>query len=150
MLPKTHILLGAIFSIIFYSLFPQTQWYNLAIIFFSSFLIDFDHYASSVLKEKRNLNLINSLNYHKEQGKIQKAEKDNGIRKKGVLHIFHTLEFHILVLAIGIFFFKPFIFIFIGMLFHSILDLLYLTKEDYIYRRNFILALWIIKKIRKR
>jgi hypothetical protein len=73
-------------------------------------------------------------------------EKGRGIFKKGDFHIFHTFEFHALVLAIGLIF-NPFLYIFIGMLFHSLLDLADLTVKDEVYRREFFLTNWVRKKI---
>jgi hypothetical protein len=149
MLPKTHILLGAIFSVIFYLLFPNTEWYNLFLIFFSSFLIDFDHYLASIFKDESNISLSKSLEYHKKQGIIQFNERARGIRRKGSFHLFHTIEFHIFIFALGLIF-MPFLYIFIGMAFHSLCDILYLTKADYLYRREFFLFKYIIRRLKEK
>lgn len=150
MLPKTHIILGAIFSLIFYPLFPNTEVYNIVLIFLSSFLIDFDHYLAAAIKDRRNLNIFRSFKYHLEIGKDQARKRSKGVREKESLNLFHTIEFHLVVLLIGIFFFSPFIYIFIGMLFHSLSDFFYLIKVGYLYRREFLLINYIKNKVKKK
>lgn len=74
-------------------------------------------------------------------------EKSKGIRKKGHFHLLHTIEFHIL-LAILALFFQPFVFIFIGVFFHSIMDFFDLTFRDMLYRREYFFFKWLLKKYR--
>lgn len=145
MLPRWHIFLGAIFTISLYFLFPQTNLLNLLLIFLASFLIDFDHYVASVIKTRR-LSLTHSFDYHRKALKQEIAEKKKGIRKRGDFHFFHTVEFHLLLGVIGIFF-SPIFYIFIGMVFHSLLDLLSLAYTDRIYRREYFLFNWLYNKI---
>jgi hypothetical protein len=146
MLPRHHIILGAIFTIIFWLVFPWTEWYYLALIFLSSFLIDFDHYMDAVLKTKK-LSLFNAFDYHRELEKKELAEYKRGIRRKGDFHIFHTVEFHALTFALGLVW-LPFLYIFIGMFFHSAVDLISLAYEDGLYRREYFLTNWIRKKLK--
>lgn len=119
MLPKWHILLGAIFSILIYFLFHITI-FQAILIFLASFLIDFDHYLFSI-KRTNSLNLKKAYYWHKSIPKNHKP----------IMHIFHTIEFMIVV-AILSFFFNLFLYILIGMLFHSILDII-----SMIYNKNF-------------
>lgn len=144
MLPRWHIFWGAIFSLLLYILFPQISLLNIIIVFLSSFLIDFDHYAASISKT-RSLSLFKSFEYYKNEGCIFQDEKKKGIRRRGTFHPFHTLEFHALILIIGLFF-NPFIYIFIGMLFHSFLDLIYMVYNDVLYLREFLFFNWLLKK----
>ena len=51
MLPKVHIIVGGIISILLYLLFPITIL-EVSLIFLSSFLIDFDHYLLYVVNKK--------------------------------------------------------------------------------------------------
>ncbi|MFQ5531781.1 MAG: hypothetical protein ACE5ES_04160, partial [Candidatus Nanoarchaeia archaeon] len=70
MLPKTHIILGFIFSVLIFFLFPQMGLIGASLIFFSSFLIDFDHYLYYLFK-KKDPNPRNSvkwfMKHHKEK-----------------------------------------------------------------------------------
>ncbi|SRR3989338_270180 len=143
MLPRWHIFLGAIFSIIFLILFPSTAWYGVAIVFLSSFLIDFDHYMCAV-KKTNKIWLGDALNYHKILMKKEKEDKRKKIFRKSDFHVFHTLEFHLLVLALA-FVYSPFIYIFVGMLFHSLVDVIDMSYKKRIYRREFLLINWLRK-----
>ncbi len=144
MLPRWHILLGAIFSILFWIIFPNTSLIYLALIFFSSFLIDFDHYVVAVMKRK-SLSLFQAFGYFKELEKIELKNYQKGIRNRGPFLLFHTIEFHLLVLIAGLFF-TPFLYIFIGMAFHSLCDFYDMARQDRLYAREFFLVNWIIKK----
>ena len=145
MFPRWHILSGLIFTLLFWIVFPQTAWYNIALIVFASVLIDFDHYMCAVWDTKK-WSLFKAFEYHERLMKIELKEKRKRIFRKGDFHIFHTIEFHALVLAIGLIF-SPFFYVFIGMLFHSLLDLVHLLAKSETYRREFFLANWIRKKI---
>jgi hypothetical protein len=123
MLPKWHALYGLIFSLLLFILLDITLFQTL-LVFFGTFFIDFDHYLWYISK-KRDLNLRNSYNFLK-----------NFERYKKHLMVFHTIEFLILVVILA-YFFNPFLFILIGILFHSILDLIYLGYERRIDCREF-------------
>ena len=145
MLPKTHILLGALFTGVVFLFVRDINYYYLGLIFFSSFLIDFDHYAASVLKT-RKISLRKSLRYHDELMKTEIKEKKKGIRRRGDFHLFHTIEFIILVGLLGLLWIG-FFYIFIGMIFHSLLDVLSLTQRGILYRREYFLTNWVAKRI---
>src|SRR3989344_8531698 len=120
MLPRWHILLGAIFTLVIWLFVPEISFLYLALLFLSSFLIDFDHYAASGIKTGK-WGLKDSFQYHEKLGKEELKELKKGIRRKGDFHLFHTLEFHVIVGLLGILW-AGFFFIFIGMFFHSLLD----------------------------
>ena len=61
--------------------------------------------------------------------------------------IFHTVEFHILVFLLG-FLWPGFWFILMGMIFHSILDLISLTYERQLWHREFSLTRYFIIKMK--
>lgn len=140
MFPKHHIILGAIFAILILIVFPSTPIYGAILIFFSSFLIDFDHYIAYVFL-KKDFSLKNSVYFYTvTQSRIAKEERKRGIKRPGPFQIFHTLEFHLFVLILGLLVWKPFIYIFIGMAFHTFLDIIYMAKLGYLYRRDFFLT----------
>jgi hypothetical protein len=147
MIPRWHILLGVIFTALFWILFPKTSLLYLFLIFLSSFLIDFDHYMCAVIKNK-SLSLFKALRYYDKIQILERREHDRGIRKRGDFHIFHTTEFHVLIALLG-FLWNGFFFIFIGMLFHSIIDIIDIGCDDRLYRREFFLSAWLAEKLKK-
>ena len=123
MLPKAHIILGSIFSIILY--FLGLTPLQCTVIFLSSFLIDFDHYAWYVIK-KKDFSLRNAYYF------LKGLEKE-----KPVMMIFHTFEFILLILILSLFY-DFFLFILIGMLFHSLLDVIDLKYNKELHLREFL------------
>lgn len=144
MIPRYHIVLGALFTGLIYFVAPETKIIYLSLIFLSSFLIDFDHYVVSLIRT-RKASLSHAINYHREVLKKELEEKEKGIRQKGDFHLFHTLEFHILIGILAIFF-VPLFYIFIGMVFHSLIDVTYLLIQDRFYRREFFFFNWLRNK----
>ena|SRR3989344_916654 len=145
MFPRWHIFLGVVFTFVIWILVPNIQWYALVLIFFSSFLIDFDHYVTAVAKTK-NWNLKNAFEYNVRLIQNQEKEVSKGIKKKGDFYFFHTVEFHALIGIISLLF-KPFFFIFIGMVFHSILDVISMSYDRQLHTREFFFFNWLRKKI---
>ena len=131
MLPKSHILIGAIFSLILYWIF-QITIFEAGLIFLSSVLIDFDHYVSGAIRNK-TLNLKKLYFWHKNLGRNHKP----------IMHIFHSIEFIVLTGVLA-FYFNFFFFILIGMIFHSILDLIDLLFTKQINCREFSLIRFLI------
>lgn len=142
MLPRWHIFLGAIFSILIWFFSPQISLFYIALVFFASFLIDFDHYLASVVSSKKILTLKESFQYHEKLLKQEEKDISKGIKRKSDFHVFHTLEFHALVGIVGIFL-VPFLYIFIGMLFHSMLDFVWMLYKGRLHRREFFFFNWI-------
>ncbi|MFH1290217.1 MAG: hypothetical protein ABIH92_02295 [Nanoarchaeota archaeon] len=140
MLPKGHILLGAIFIAIVWIFIPQMPIFYLALIFLASFLIDFDHYANAVFKTK-NISLKNALDYHKKARENEIMEIKQGVRKKSDFHLFHTVEFHAMIGLLS-FLWVGFFYIFMGMIFHSLLDVFSLLSTGIFYRREFFFFNW--------
>ncbi len=141
MYPKWHIILGAIFTLVLWAFFPGTEWYFMLVLFLSSFLIDFDHYMTFVWK-KGSWSLSEAIDYCMKQKEIMIAEQRRGIFVKGDFHLFHTIEFHAFVLALG-FVYPVFMYVFAGMIFHSLSDFVDLAYKHEIYRREFFLTNWI-------
>jgi len=144
MLPRWHIFWGALLTILVFILNPRTPIIYLTTMFLSSFLIDFDHYLVAAFKSKR-WSLNHAFHYHRLQDKKEKEEYRKKIFRKGDFHIFHTLEFHILIAILG-YFWTPFFYVFIGMMFHSLLDVVSLIRDDRMYRREFFLTSYLLKK----
>jgi len=145
MIPRWHIILGALFTLFIWTFAPSINPVYLGLIFASSFLVDFDHYVVAALKQNK-VRLKHALNYHKEMRKTEFKEKKQGIRRKGDFHLFHTVEFQSAIGLLGILW-VPFYYIFIGMFFHSMIDLGDLLRKDRFYRREFFLTNWLRKKM---
>jgi hypothetical protein len=139
MLPRWHIFFGAIFTLIVYFLFPQTNLIYLVLMFLSSFLIDFDHYVSAGLNTGKVLTISEALEYYKKDGVRANHEKKRGIKRRGDFHVFHTIEFHLMVLLLSLVW-VGFFYIFLGMIFHSLFDLVYLIAIDFLYRREYFMV----------
>jgi hypothetical protein len=147
MFPKWHILFGAIFTVLTWFFIPTIPPAYLALIFLASFLIDSDHYANAVLKNK-SPSLKKAFEYHKIKRQEEVKEIAGGIRRKGDFHLFHTIEFHAVIGFLGLIW-SGFFFIFVGMLFHSLLDVSSLLFTGVFHRREFFFFNWIRKKAKQ-
>lgn len=146
MLPKTHIILGAIFSIIFKLIFPSVDWIFILFMFLATFLIDFDHYFVVAMRTN-NWSLINALNWFDEHIKMERKAGRVGLKaKKSPLMLLHTIEFHILVLLMS-YLWIGFLYIFIGMAFHSLMDIIKMEYTKELHCRWFFLTEWMVKKL---
>jgi len=112
MLPKYHILLGFLFTILL-KLATDLDNVALGIIFLSTFLIDVDHYLIYVLR-KKDFDFDNAYDWF-----IELEKKD---KKLKFLYVFHTLEFFIMILILGLYF-DFFNYVLIGFLFHLSFDI---------------------------
>ena len=138
MLPRQHIIYGFIFSVLFYFIFHIPIIYAISM-FLASFLIDFDHYMTACMSEKRLLNYKEAFDFQIRQGirLIKLAKK--GIREYETFHVFHTVEFQILIFILGVFVSPLFYFILMGMLFHIALDIYQMRKLGVLHTREFLL-----------
>ena len=120
MIPKYHIIFGAILSLIIYLLFPITL-FQTTIIFLSSFLIDFDHYLYYFLKTK-DASLKNAKNYFLKLKKnfLSLSPKKRKDYKRPIL-VFHGIEFWIFLIFLS-YLNKIFLFVLIGVMFHMFFD----------------------------
>jgi hypothetical protein len=132
MLPKWHVLFGFIFSLIIYFFF-NISLINFSLIFLSSFLIDVDHYIWYIQK-KKDFSLRKAYKFLK-----------NLKERKLTLMIFHTIEFLLVLLFIS-FYYSIFKYIFIGMIFHSVLDIIDLYSKNEIKLREFSLFKYLLTK----
>ena len=147
MLPRWHILFGGIFSLLIWIVAPKTKLIFILSVFLSSFLIDLDHYLSSVFRTKR-LSLFHAFEYHRKIDELELKKKKQGIREKGDFHLFHTIEFHILIGILGLYWIG-FFYIFLGIIFHSLIDIYSLLYVKEVYRREYFLTNWVWKKIKR-
>ncbi len=144
MYPKQHIFYGAIFSLLIWIVAPNLNYTYIITIFLASVLIDIDHYTLAVTKTKK-ISLQSALNfYDKLEEKIRRNHK-KGLRKREPFHPLHTVEFHILIAIISLFS-SYFFFIFIGMVFHSLLDIIDLVSQDMLYLREYFFFNWLRSK----
>ena len=147
MLPKWHILLGIIFSVLLKLVFDFGV-YEVLIVFLAAVLIDLDHYAVFLLK-KRKFGLKEAFRYYEENEIEQMTNMKKGIKKKDDLQIFHTVEFHLLVFALAVYFYWVF-FVFLGIMFHSVSDFVYLAEKEILYRREYFFVGWAWKNLLRR
>jgi hypothetical protein len=127
-LPKYHIFLGFILSLILFLIFPSMTLVGAGIIFLSSFLIDVDHYIYYVLKEGK-ISLKVALNHFFEGRK--RLSKMTPEKRRGFYSGFcflHGIEILVILFILGMFVSSYFFFILIGFAFHIILDI---TEEIY-------------------
>lgn len=136
MLPFAHLIISAIFS--FFGLFFYNDYLFWALFLFAAVFLDFDHYVYYVFK-KKDLNPIKAYEYHLYSFKRELDKKNQRI----YLRFFHTAEFFVLFLVLGIFFkfFQP---IFFGCLFHEFLDLIYeFRQKNNKYKRAFSITYYV-------
>lgn len=129
MLPKYHIVLGFIFASFLFFIFPEINLLGFFIIFFSSFLIDVDHYLYYVFT-KRDISLKNAYGFFiKKRRKTLKLSKEKRIKLNTNFLIFHKIEFILFMFLLGSFISKLFLFVFLGMIFHLFLDIIWRIKH---------------------
>lgn len=138
MLPKWHILFGAIFSLFLY-FFLGMSFVNSSIVFLASVLIDFDHCIFYFFRTK-DFNLKRAYFWHKNLPKNHKP----------LTQIFHVIEFLLLIFILS-FFYEFFLFVFIGLIFHSIVDLAeMLNRKSARLGREFFLLRYLLAKDKKK
>lgn len=122
MLPKHHLILGFVFSLILLILFPQIGLFGFFIIFLSSFLIDIDHYLYYLIR-KKDFNLKNAFNWFiNNETKYFSLPISKRKRIHPPLCFMHTFEF-LLIILILIRYSNIFLFLLIGFVFHLFLDI---------------------------
>lgn len=149
MFPKDHVILGLLFSILVYLLFPVMGFLGFSLIFLSSIFIDVDHYLIYAVK-KKDFSLERAYSWFEGmENKIVKYESKNPSKKvKAPFCVLHTFEFLTFMVLLS-YFFYPLFFILIGFLFHSFLDFISLNKKGLLRIREFSLFLYISRKNKK-
>ena len=147
MKPRWHILFGVILTALFWIASPKINLLYLTLLFLSTFLIDFDHYVCAV-KNTKKWGLSCAFEYHEKTKIEEKRLIAKGIKKKGDFHIFHTIETHILIGILSLFW-GGFFYIFLGMVFHSLLDVYSMMYEKNLHVREFFFFKWIYRQLTK-
>jgi len=132
MLPKTHIIVGAIFSLLIFFIFPQIGWLNAMAIFLASFLIDVDHYIYYVYKEKDH-SLKRAYRWFVRNGiNFYRLRKSQQKKYKRAIFIFHGIECWLIILLM-VFVHNIFLFILAGIILHMILDYIDISFKNQPY-----------------
>jgi hypothetical protein len=133
MLPKNHIIYGAIFSILI-SLSPQISFFQGIVIFLASFLIDVDHYLYYVYK-KKDFNLKNSFKWFTRNRekflKMNEKEKEQIYMGLCFLHGIETIVILILLSIMPFIHSNIFLFVALGFIFHQAVDAIDLYRKEY-------------------
>ncbi len=149
MYPKQHIILGAIFSLFLWIIYPQINLIGLSLLFFSSVLIDMDHYLYYFYK-KKDWNLRRAYKWFMDNEKkflsFPRKLRNNYYGGFFFLHGIETLFFLIILTTLIS---KFFFFIFIGISFHLLLDIVDETKsQDRIDKSSVIYDYLKFKKLK--
>lgn len=124
MLPKIHIIIGAIVSSLIFLFFPSIGWLAAIIIFLSSFLIDFDHYLFYVFKSKDINPRKAFLWFLSQRDFLLSIPKNKRKDYKKAIFIFHGIEFLVVLTFLVVFVHKIFLFILLGIIIHLAMDLI--------------------------
>jgi len=125
MLPKHHIIFGAIISLVLY-LFTTLTLTQTLIIFLSSFLLDFDHYIFYFIKTK-DFSFKNAIKYHiKKRKKWLKLPLNKRNCFKHTILLFHGIEFWAILIILSALN-SIFLFILLGIAIHMSLDFIELV-----------------------
>lgn len=131
---SVHLAVSVILAAMLYPLFKL----NVLLIFVGGVLIDIDHYFWYACKYK-NFSILESYKFY-----IKAMDANDFARVKGILCIFHTMEF-LLFMAVLSFYFKPALIFTIGLVSHYLMDLLYLYLVPKRFILNHSIIWWLIK-----
>lgn len=136
---SVHLWVSLIIAAAFY---PLYSW-KVVFIIVGGVLIDIDHYFWYVYKYQ-DLSIIKSYKFY-----IKNVNENNFSNVIGILLVFHTIEFLLLMLVLSLY--NQFALIFtIGLLSHYVLDLIYLYFIPRRFIVNHSLIYWVFKnKIQK-
>ncbi|MBI4690375.1 MAG: hypothetical protein HY754_08940 [Nitrospirae bacterium] len=132
-----HVKLTAVASLILLPFWNGIQLFWFCV---GSILIDVDHYIYYVLRRKR-FGIKEMFEYHDNLW-----SQKNKIPYAGIC-IFHTIDFFILI-GILSFFFPFLLYLLIGLIFHFIIDIVFLYKHNYFWGRAFFFIEHLIRKRR--
>ena len=96
--------------------------------------------------KERKLSLSNAFERYRKLERQEMAERKRKIFRRGDFHIFHTIEFHVLIFIFG-FFWQGLFYILAGMVFHSLCDLMDISAKGRLYRREFFLVNWVAQRL---
>lgn len=129
MYPSQHLFFAAIFSLILFLLFPYFGIVKISIVFLSAIFFDVDHYLWYVYK-KKDLSLKNAYNWFiGNERKLLSFSRKQRNTLAGGLCFLHGIEI-LAIFFVGIFLSQYFLFVFVGISFHLLLDII----NETIYR----------------
>lgn len=131
MYPRWHIIVGLLVAELIFLVFPSIGVPGFLAIFFSSFLMDIDHYVYYIAR-KKSLCFSGSLKWFSDINEVSKRvpKKDRKHFYSGI-YFLHGTE-ALVILIVLTFFNKLFFYVFLGFIVHQILDLveLIILKES--------------------
>jgi hypothetical protein len=131
---NVHLLTSVVLAIVLY---PVFGWVSVFVVV-GGFLVDFDHYLLYIIRTG-DWSLKKSIIYYR---------KRKFAVKRPVLHIFHTVEAYIVLLAFALYF-RPFLLVLLGFKLHMLLDFVHTAyHKKWGDRTNSVF--WFFAKIRKR
>ncbi len=139
MKPSTHLLVSFILALVFYPMFGWKAVFILA----GGILIDLDHYLWCIFRHK-NLSLLDCYKYF-----IDGFDKERVKKNIGILLVFHTIEF-LLIVGIISFFSQTALLFAVGILSHYLLDLIWLYSVPKQLIANHSIILWLIQNTSKK
>lgn len=124
MKPIKHLLLGILFTLILYFIFPQIGLIEFVLVLLSTVLIDFDHFTYYLYK-KKDWNLKKAFNWYLKDSKryLSLSRKQRDKYYTGFCFL-HGIEILIALFLLGSFVSFYFYYILIGFSFHLFLDLI--------------------------
>ena len=118
-------------------LYPLYNW-KVILVFAGGVLIDIDHYFWYIYKY-RKFNIFQAYKFF-----LKNMIKRDFSSVSGILLIFHTIEFLLIIVILSIY--LDFIFIFAtGLLLHYLLDLIYLYSVPKQFIANHSIIYWIYR-----
>lgn len=130
---SVHFAVSAVLAIMLYPLF---RW-NALLIIAGGVLIDIDHYFWYAYKYKK-FNILEAYKFY-----IKVMDANDFAKVDGILCIFHTIEF-MLLMALLSFYSQTALIFAIGLASHYLLDLLYLYLVPKRFILNHSLTWWLI------
>ena len=130
-----HLLTSIIIAILFY---PIYNW-KVALIIVGGVLIDVDHYLWWVCQH-REISLIKSYKFF-----IRNIEVNDFSNVYGILLIFHTIEFFLIMVVLSYYSIYAFMFT-TGLMSHYVLDAIFTAYMAKRIVANHSLAYWLYKK----
>lgn len=134
MRPLIHFFFSLILAALLYPIF---NW-KVLLILAGSVLIDIDHYFWWICKYKK-FNLIKAYTFF-----MRNMEANDFTNVDGILIIFHTIEFLLIMIVLS-FYFEYALAFTIGLIFHYFLDLIFLYFVPKHFIANHSIIYWLLK-----
>lgn len=130
MKPKKHSLIGAIFALILYLIFPQIGIIGAILVFSSTVLIDTDHYLFYLYKTG-DWNLKRAFQwFSKSEEKFLSLPRKERDKYYTGFCFLHGIELLLILFLLGRFLSFYFYYILLGVFFHMFLDVIEQIKQN--------------------